>query len=51
MLGRGIESAENRAVMRLLYLKSYTPNEVLDEIKVVYWVDDPSYDVVKHWHG
>ena len=45
---RGIESVECRAVMRLLYLKSSTPKEVLDQMKVVYAEDAPSYDVVKH---
>ena len=51
MQGRGIESVEYRAVMKLLYLISSTRNEVLDETKVVYGEDDPSYDVVKQWHG
>ena len=32
----------------LLYLKGPTPNEVLDEMKVVYGEDAPSYDVGKH---
>ena len=51
MQGRGIMSVEYRAVMRLPYLKSTTQNDVLDEMKVVYQEDDPSNDVVKHWHG
>ena len=37
--------------MRLLYLKGSTPKEVLDEMKVVYGEDVPSYAVVIHWHG
>ena len=51
MQGRGIESVEYRTVMRLLYLKGSTPKGVLDEMKVVYGEDVPSYDVVKHWRG
>ena len=34
--------------MRLPNLKSSTPKEVLDQMKVVYAEDDPLYDVVKH---
>ena len=37
--------------MRLLYFKGSTSNVVLDEMKVVYGEDAPSYDAVKHWHG
>ena len=37
--------------MRLLYLKGSTPKKALDEMKVVYGEDAPSYDVVKHWYG
>ena len=51
MQSRGIESVEYTAVMRLLYLNGSTPNEVLNEMKVVNGEDAPSYDIVKHWHG
>ena len=45
---REIQSVECRAVMRLPNLKSSTPKEVLDQMKVVYAEDVPLYDVVKH---
>ena len=51
MQGTGIVSVELRTGMRLLCLKSSLPKKVLDEMKVVYGEDAPSYDVVKHWHG
>ena len=39
MQDRVIETVEYRAVIMLLYLKGSTPNEALDEMKVVYGED------------
>ena len=42
----GIEPVEYRAFMRLLNLKGSASKKALDEMKVVYEEDAPSYDVV-----
>ena len=51
MQGRRIEPVEYRVVSRLLYLRGFTPNEALDEMRVVYGEDVPSYEVVKPCHA
>ena len=39
MQGRVIEPVEYRIVIRLLYLKGFTPQEALKKMKVVYGED------------
>lgn len=44
-----MEPAECRGVMKYLFLKGNTPQQIYDEMKSVYGQDGPSYSAVKKW--